>query len=306
MQQMPVLQLIGTPEFTMSNDRQKTFVLGVGAEKTGTTWLHTQLEKYEEFDKGFAKEYHIFDVLHISCGGKFQAEAAQKFRRLLKKDIAKALRHSSFKRLSFYADTNSYFDYFAGLLEQDDCRLTADITPSYSGLPEDVLRSIKDGFNSRGIDVKVVFLMREPINRLSSSVRMNFRKNERKINNSTVLAAMKQRLGKDSHIIRDNYVNTYNNLVKVFAEHERFIGFYETIFSSSEIERLRQFLNLATNEFDTSQKVNVTRQKIQIPAPEIESFKTYFADRYEFVRDNFDPGIYSAWMKEIEKVTEGN
>lgn len=290
----------------MNNDRQKTFVLGVGAQKAGTTWLHTQLKKYEEFDKGFAKEYHIFDVLHVNCGGWFQANAARKFRRVLKKDITEALRHSSFKRLSFYADTNSYFDYFASLLEQDDCRLTADITPSYSGLPEDVFRSIKDGFNSRGIEVRVVFLMREPINRLSSSVRMNFRKKERKINNSSVLAAMKKRLGADGQDIRNNYGNTYKNLVKVFAEHERFIGFYESIFSSSEIERLRQVLNLATNEFDTSQKVNFTTQKIQIAKPEIELFKTYFADRYEFVRDNFDPEIYSAWMKEIEKVSEGN
>ena len=48
----------------MSNSK-KVFLLGVGCQKGGTTWLHGQLAKHPEVDLGFTKEYHIFDALHI-------------------------------------------------------------------------------------------------------------------------------------------------------------------------------------------------------------------------------------------------
>jgi hypothetical protein len=41
----------------------KTFILGVGAQKGGTTWLHRQLNKNKNIDLGFRKEYHIFDAI---------------------------------------------------------------------------------------------------------------------------------------------------------------------------------------------------------------------------------------------------
>ena len=41
------------------------FVLGVGAQKAGTTWLHEYLASLPEVDLGFMKEYHVFDQNYV-------------------------------------------------------------------------------------------------------------------------------------------------------------------------------------------------------------------------------------------------
>ena len=42
----------------------KTFLLGVGAMKSGTTWLANSLLTCEKYAQGLVKEYHIFDTGH--------------------------------------------------------------------------------------------------------------------------------------------------------------------------------------------------------------------------------------------------
>lgn len=43
----------------------KTFLLGVGAQKAGTTWLYDYLNDHPQTDMGLYKEYHLFDNLHV-------------------------------------------------------------------------------------------------------------------------------------------------------------------------------------------------------------------------------------------------
>lgn len=45
---------------------KKIFLLGIGAQKAGTTWLHNQLVLNNNVDLGFAKEYHVLDSIFIN------------------------------------------------------------------------------------------------------------------------------------------------------------------------------------------------------------------------------------------------
>ena len=48
----------------------RTFVLGLGAQKSGTTWVYSQISSLTGFKKPYAKEMHIFDAIHIDeCVG---------------------------------------------------------------------------------------------------------------------------------------------------------------------------------------------------------------------------------------------
>ena len=47
---------------------KKIFILGVGAQKAGTTWLHRQLIKSANFNFGHRKEYHVFDAMEKTLG----------------------------------------------------------------------------------------------------------------------------------------------------------------------------------------------------------------------------------------------
>ena len=44
---------------------KNTFVLGLGFQKCGTSWLYRYLQQSEKFDGGELKEYHIWDAIDI-------------------------------------------------------------------------------------------------------------------------------------------------------------------------------------------------------------------------------------------------
>jgi hypothetical protein len=51
--------MVGAIEMT---ERNGTFVLGIGAQKAGSSWLHAQLNRRRDAEFGFLKEYHIHDA----------------------------------------------------------------------------------------------------------------------------------------------------------------------------------------------------------------------------------------------------
>ena len=51
---------------------EPTFLLGVGAQKAGTSWLHDQLQRRNDVDFGFLKEYHVFDALELERFASFR------------------------------------------------------------------------------------------------------------------------------------------------------------------------------------------------------------------------------------------
>jgi hypothetical protein len=110
-----------------------TFLLGVGAQKSGTAWMHRYLESSPQCDPGFRKEYHVWDGLDLALGAPVRERVSQQARR-----AARALAEGepadgdALRRALFYADPASYFDYFEALLRRDPAtRLTSPrATPS--------------------------------------------------------------------------------------------------------------------------------------------------------------------------------
>src|SRR3954451_14413565 len=137
--------------------RPGTFLLGVGCQKGGTAWLHRYLEASPQCDPGFRKEYHVWDALDLESG------------RLARERIEK----QGGRRAEFLVEPERYFDYFAGLLEPDAIRLTADITPAYAALSVERLRMVRDGFTARGVRQVAVYLVRDPVERIWSAARLD-------------------------------------------------------------------------------------------------------------------------------------
>lgn len=59
---------------------KKTFLLGVGAQKSGTTWLYKYLSDNSNVSFGPLKEYHIWDGIYIKECANFLAKKEDKFR----------------------------------------------------------------------------------------------------------------------------------------------------------------------------------------------------------------------------------
>lgn len=293
--------------------KMRRFYLGVGAQKSATTWLFQQLIKSENYKPGFCKEYHIFDYLEHQEIHKNTRKNAhiriKNFTNTYQKQHPIAI-NSHFQNRSektietFYENTDNYYDYFDSILT-DETSFSADITPAYSMLSAEVLSTIRDNFEKRGIKLKVIFLMREPISRLESELRMSLRREgafDKKSDNEMVMQ-IKQKLAEGALNNHGNYSYTCAQLDNSIPQKDIFYGFYETLFLGDEINRLSEFTNIPQSAFDSNKKINKTIKPFNYKPKDINEFQGYAQKQYEFVQDRFDFDL-AIWNQELEKLSK--
>ena len=235
-------------------ERNGTFVLGLGAQKAGSSWLHAQLNRRRDAEFGFLKEYHIHDALTLPEAG---------FSNRRQRSLIKP---RTWRRQRFIAQPQRYFDYFASLLRRPGIQLTGDITPSYSALSPHTLQEILANFEQREISVRPVFLMRDPIERIISSQRMQLRK-QNQLNHDAEVNALRQLcMERPERVnLRSDYGHTLMALSQIFDPSACFIDLYERLFTPESWQRLCDVLNVPYEEPDWEQQVNVSRTDTSIP-----------------------------------------
>jgi len=133
-----------------------TFLLGLGVQKAGTSWLHDYLTSSPVAELGFLKEYHIWDLRY-----QMGEQARAIFHKALLGRLANDINLSGYARTAmrpaFIGNPEFYFDYFSQIPHRPSINLTGDITPNYCLLPEDELSVIRNGFLFRGIRAKLCF-----------------------------------------------------------------------------------------------------------------------------------------------------
>lgn len=168
------------------------FVLGVGAQKAATTWLHRLLKPGLPM-----KEFHVWNTLYGPPGST----------------IEKGYRFDNSLRQAMLADTEFYFDTFA--------RGGVDITPSYAALSAETFGLIRDGFDRRGADIVPIFIMRDPVDRLWSAWQMYRQRGLTDLD----LAAYAESPAAQAH---GSYHHTVEALDQAFDD--PWYGFFETLF----------------------------------------------------------------------------
>lgn len=249
----------------MTDPRAKdpgVFLLGVGAQKAGTSWLHKQLHSRPDADFGCLKEYHVHDARTISALARFRRVGIRA------KEPRTWIQPRTWMRQWFINNPKRYTDYFAWLLTRprfrgSQIRLTGDITPSYALLSAETLGEIKTNFAQRGIPVKPVFLMRDPLERLISSQRMKLRKQGLR-DPEAEIETLRQRVAKGRGL-RGNYGQTLDALDQAFGLEHCFIGLFETLFTPGTYAELCSFLGVSYEEPSWSEKINVSATSTVIP-----------------------------------------
>jgi hypothetical protein len=149
----------------------------IGAQKAGTTWLHRCLTKHPQVFPGKIKEVHYFDSLHMKQYADFNAKrfrkAHLKLEKAKKKTKKKEGRASRREWLAQQRGATIDDAWYASLFADAAAgQLCGDITPSYSLLPpEGIAHLLKLSPN-----VKVLFLVRDPIERAFSQIRMTIKR----------------------------------------------------------------------------------------------------------------------------------
>src|SRR5277367_6357383 len=242
-------------------DQPKIFLLCLGAQKCGTSWLHEYLNDHPCADMGFAKEYHVFDALYVDECRRFLTDKINEGIELLQMGSFPSNEKTGvFKTLDFFQDTDNYFAYFWSLVNnRKEIRLTGDITPSYSALPNSALQLMKDKLSDRGFRVKAVFLMRDPVERCISAMRMNLRNSNTPVTERVEEEKLRTDYRSPQFELRARYDLTIANIESVFAAGDIHYQFYETLFTLPAIESLCDFLTIPAVAPNFDRRTNVSR-----------------------------------------------
>ena len=266
------------------------FILGLGCQKSGTTWLHSYLCLSNNFAAGFAKEYHIFD---------FKYSPIQR----------RHIRHSpsglkeAFTNPWTYAQTvlmrnsdNFYYQYFKGLLK-DGKTVTGDITPSYSCLDTTTLKEIDNKFAAVGVEVVPVILFRDPFHRCKSSVQMKFARNKSRFglqqSTSDFNTALLEYHSSEHSKLRADYVSTLLQAEHAFGDRLG-IFLYEELFSETNVKRLSNLCGVDENFGFASERVHAAERKFDVDAETESVIRDYFSDQYKYFNERF-PQTKDLW-----------
>ncbi|MBE9139379.1 sulfotransferase [Nodosilinea sp. LEGE 07088] len=297
----------------------KAHFIGIGAHKAGTTWLHKNLNKHPEIWLPPKKELHYFDRAkkypspsHLSCSRNL-------LQRLVGlKKVDKSYRTELLHSIYFFLKDPSlenlrwYFRYYLGrhddewylsLLDREVELISGEITPAYSMLDES---DVADVYNMLP-HAKVIFLLRNPIDRAWSAIR--YRKKRRRSREDITSMSVEQLadiVNNKSFELRSDYIKTLRIWQDKFSRENLFIGFYDEILADPEklLLRIFQFLSVeSSNQYisaDFKKRVNQSPKK-DIP----QDLEFYLAKKfYPQVKELSSTlgGFADRWLVDIEEI----
>lgn len=279
------------------------FILGVGCQKGGTSWLYQYLAAHPDVRMSSSKEMHIFDALFMpELFGNFYRQnlllVQQEIAEILPKQTifpAEDIKlRNQLDRLNAYYDVQEYRRYFLRLAgsygdAQQPVRAVGEITPAYAALNADHFLQIKELLRE-DFNIKIIFLMRDPVERIWSQRRMTDRQEaSNRADKNIAPSVLTPEYVKDKEVVvRTNYKMTIKNLEQVFDPDDIYYGFYETLFSDEEIGRLCAFLGIHNIEANFDKRWNVSPNGDQRPDNEVvREARSYYDDTYRFCAERF-------------------
>jgi len=261
----------------MNKDTGPSFI-GIGVQKSATTWLAEMLRLHPEVFLTPAKEIHYFDR-----DKKYPSPNYWIYNNIIKRFISKETRRfhtrgilSGIKKLLLYRDYESFYwrlkfhftlkindDWYISLFKTKRKYFAAgEITPAYSLLEDNEIKRIKE-INS---NIKIILILRNPIERAWSFLRWEWQLGNIDIKSKENVMSV---LISDSFLKRGNYNSILNKWLKHFRKSQIKILFYDEIRNSpkSVLTSVFKFINVNPEHFDYSncKKIVAASKKMLIP-----------------------------------------
>jgi hypothetical protein len=269
------------------------FILGVGAQKAGTTWLHTQLSSHRHFSTAKAKEWHYWDRWQ-------NLDSLQ-----LSSDIQRREQFFGVEPGADFADHDAYFERVTRFkrvlgVRTNPWEIRADLTPAYSGLSRGVFRAIQEGFDAYGVKYRVIFMARDPLSRVISAFQMYERRGARS-NQSNNSKTSNERDLRAVHFaeswgcyFRTRYDLTIQNLKAVFPSDRVKVAVTEALGDENYARKVAQFLGVSLNAGNFRDKVNAAQSTLGVSAEAEKAIAESYRETYEFMANNF-PALQNSW-----------
>lgn len=287
------------------DSNQKLFVLCIGAQKSGTSWLHQLLSRSRDTDMGFLKEYKSIRKIELSLREKWarRARDRKKLRLLGFESSMPSFKeflqlNNRDKQVLMSIDNCYYYDYFDDLVSGGSgAFVTGDFSPHYCNLTKKCLSSVRQRLVKRGFRVKTIYLMRDPVERVFSQIRMIRRDGTRQeiCECSSEVEAISKFYNSAKVACHTRYEYPLVAIQNAFPREDIFIEFYERLFSYGSYERIQSFLGISLPTPYFFERVNATF-KAEFISTSLKSRVAYeYAQTYSIVHKNFGENIFELW-----------
>ena len=287
------------------------FMFCVGATKAGTSWLHDQLRNHPDCSLRTIKEYHYFNLKEPqhweSRLGEIQAEIAE-----LTAQPQDALSPYLRERLDDMRawlpvigarkiDLGRYSDFHMENLGAG--QVMGDLTPAYALMQGKELSVLADA----GRDVRVIYLIRDPLARLWSHLRMVAGRAAPEAFAAEAEGLLARSLagqtegGIQGILRRGDYRNIVPKLRRVFDPAKLLIMFTEDLMTAAGFDRLLSFLGLRPMAAQLQKPVHEGRA-LAFPAPMRGATLQFLRPQYDFIASEF-PALPDVWRRNLSEAT---
>lgn len=279
----------------------------VGATKAGTTWLHDQLSAHPDCYLRTIKEYHYFSTIEPAHWDKKITETEGEIAQL---EGAGELAAPQVRRLndlrSFLplllprrVDAPAFGDYLRAA--PAGTKLVGDFTPAYSILQGKFLQPIK----AMGGALKVVYLMRDPLARLWSHIRMSASRTAPNTFDAACADMLQNVIAGDEDggirgmLRRGDYATNLPKLQRIFGD-SLLVMFTEDLFTKAGFDRLLAFVGLGPLAADMSKRVHEGRD-LPMPAALRSAALRFLRPQYDYIAQSF-PAMPEAWRAALDEM----
>ncbi len=218
--------------------------LCIGVQKSGTEWLYMNLREHPDIWLPPVKEIHYFDYymnhpFNLFFGRRWRKQMVMRIRLGKNRD-----KNGLLWDLNFFMRPHNV-KWYKSIFEPGKDKKTGDITPAYSTLKFDQVANVYRLMP----DTKIILLLRNPIDRAWSQMKMYSRKGIIDINNEKKVLNKIRAAGQ---ILRGDYLHILENWQSFYPKEQLFIGFYDEISQYPEnfLLKLYKFLGIgSTPEF---------------------------------------------------------
>lgn len=283
--------------------------LCIGAPKCGTTWLYKRLAAHPQIWLPPVKELRYFNKrfppprqeLPPSRRMGLLGLFAHYPRRIILRTLRRMLSPSSGFPVAWtlkYLSGPGDFDWYASLFRPGRGRVTGDITPFYASLDEQAVAAIAAHFGH----LRVIFLMRDPIERAWSNARMMLPLMLDRPASSLTEQDFLDYLGTDTAHAHSDYLHTLDTWGRHFPTDQFFVACYERIAEDpqgllNDVTALLQVEPVSLPDAALQERVNAGRHPAysRIPAAAQMLCATRYAPMLERLASRVGPGPVTVW-----------
>ena len=237
----------------------------IGTAKSGTTWLHRNLKRHPDIWLPPFKELHYFD--HLSSTPTAIYLLSRRWGSVKLRRIAKRLWHEKgqdigwFVRYLFLPRSDNWY---ASLFSPSMGQIAGEICPHYDTLDEKMVTHI----HTLMPNLKIIYLLRNPIHKMWSQVAMYYRKYYHKSLDAVAEESIKEVLDKLMINKPSYYVKILQIWESIYPKEQLFIGYFEQLQQNPHqlLSDIHQFLKVESGEVYIPDEVRQNRNCGHYPA----------------------------------------